>query len=93
MSQVLVRLRILPSEAGIGASEVSASVQRSLPASIEVKRIEEEPIAFGIIATIMDFLIEEREGVLETLEKSVRSSNLVSDVTVLGVSRYSVRVE
>ncbi|MCP8305221.1 MAG: elongation factor 1-beta [archaeon] len=89
MGRVLVRLRVLPKDADISPDKVSESIQKSLPSNIEVKKVVEEPIAFGLTASIMDFLIEEKEGELDRLEKAIQSSDLVSQIEVIGVSKFS----
>ncbi|MCP8310530.1 MAG: elongation factor 1-beta [Candidatus Methylarchaceae archaeon HK01B] len=89
MGRVLVRLRVLPKDADIGPDKVSESIQKRLPSNIEVKKVIEEPIAFGLTASIIDFLIEEREGEIDRLEEAIQSSDLVSQIEVIGVSKFS----
>jgi elongation factor 1-beta len=89
LGKVLVRLKILPTDAGISPSMVSESIKKSLPSGIEIRRIVEEPIAFGLVASIIDFLIEDKEGEMDRLEELLRSSELVSEIEVLGISKVS----
>ncbi len=80
---------MLPKDADIGPDKVSESIQKRLPSNIEVKKVIEEPIAFGLTASIIDFLIEEREGEIDRLEEAIQSSDLVSQIEVIGVSKFS----
>ncbi|MGQ9719230.1 MAG: elongation factor 1-beta [Nitrososphaerales archaeon] len=89
---MLVRLRILPTDVGIGSKDVLDSTQKRLPSGMEIRRAVDEPIAFGLVASIVDIIIEEREGEMDRLEESLRSSELVSQVEVMAVSRLSTRI-
>jgi len=86
-------MRVLPTDAGINPSKVSESVQKRLPSNIEIRRVVEEPIAFGLVASIIDFIIEDREGEMDRLEESVRSSELVSEIEVIGLSKLSTSLK
>jgi len=89
----LVRLRVLPTDAEITPARISESIQKSLPSNIEIRRVVEEPIAFGLVASIIDFIIEDREGEMDRLEKSVRASELVSEIEVIGLSKLSTSLK
>ncbi|MCP8321869.1 MAG: elongation factor 1-beta [archaeon] len=89
----MVRLRVLPTDAEITPARISESIQKSLPSNIEIRRVVEEPIAFGLVASIIDFIIEDREGEMDRLEKSVRASELVSEIEVIGLSKLSTSLK
>lgn len=93
MGKVLVRLKILPTDAEISPSMVSKSIQENLPSGIEIRKVVEEPIAFGLVASIIDFIIEDKEGEMDRLEKLVHSSKLVSEIEVLGISKVSTSLK
>jgi len=93
MGLLLVRLKILPKDVDVKSSELIDSVKRVLPEDMSVVREGEEPIAFGLVASILDVQVEERDGVMDDLEDSVHSSSLVSQIEVLGVSRMSTRLK
>jgi len=93
LEKVLVRLRILPTDAEISPAKVSESIQKSLPSDIGIRRVVEEPIAFGLVASIIDFIIEDREGEMDRLEESIRSSEFVSEVEVIGLSKFSTSLK
>ncbi|MEM3383100.1 MAG: elongation factor 1-beta [Nitrososphaerales archaeon] len=89
MGKILVRLKILPTDAEISPSMVSESIRKILPSDIEIRRVFEEPIAFGLVAPIIDFIIEDKEGEMDRLENLLHSSDLVSEIEVLGMSKLS----
>jgi len=92
LNSLLIRLKILPNDVNLNPNVVAESIQNSLPVGMTVKRKMEEPIAYGIVALIMDIQIPEKDGVLETLENTVRSSKFVSEFEVLGVSKLSTKI-
>jgi translation elongation factor EF-1beta len=58
-----------------------------------VRKALDEPIAFGLVAVIVDIQIDEKEGLMDALEGAVRSSDLVSQADVIGVSRDSTSLK
>lgn len=89
----MVRLRILPTDVNVKSGELADSVRSLLPSGMKVLKAGEEPIAYGLVASILDVQIEEKDGVMDELENSVRSSSLVSQVDVVGLSRMSARLK
>ena len=87
MASVIMRLKILPKEGGTDLGVLRKSVEQALPQSGVVRRSEEEPIAYGLVALIVDLQCDEKEGVVDKIEESVRSTKGVSEVQVLAVSR------
>jgi elongation factor 1-beta len=92
MSQLLVRTKVLRKEADINLGEIENQIKANLPQGMSVRSTREEPIAFGLNALMLDFLIEEKEGATDELENAVRKSDLISDLQVLGVSRMSTKL-
>lgn len=92
MGLLIARLKVLPQEVGIELLKMVSSIERNLPAGAIIKRTGEEPIAFGLVALLLDVQIEEKEGSTDELEESVKKSKLVSEVQVLAVSKLSTRI-
>ncbi len=93
MGSLLVRMKVFPTDAEIKSSDLVESVKSKLPAEMVIKRTSEEPVAFGLVATILDVQMEEKDGLMDALEEAVRSSELVSQLDVLGVSRVSASLK
>ena len=93
MGSLLVRMKVFPTDAEIKSSDLVESVKSKLPAEMVIKRTSEEPVAFGLVATILDVQMEEKDGLMDALEEAVRYSELVSQLDVLGVSRVSASLK
>lgn len=72
--------------------KMSSSIEKVLPKGAMIKRTGEEPIAFGLVALLLDIQVEEREGSVDQVEEAVKKSDLVSEVEVRGISKLSTRV-
>jgi translation elongation factor aEF-1 beta len=93
MSMLIARIKILPTDANINSSEIIKSISSHLPKEMVVKNKIEEPIAYGLIASILDIQLEEKDGSMDALEKAIQASSLVSQMDVIGVSRVSTNLK
>ena len=83
MGDVIVVFRVMPEGVDVDLSKIKNEIQEK----IEPQRIEEIPIAFGLIALKVTKLIPEESGELEKVEDILKSIEGVSGVEVLEVSR------
>ncbi len=81
----------MPKEAEIKPSQILEGIKQSNP-SIAVRSTKEEPIAFGLVALIADFITDDKAGAMEEIENAIRKSDLVGEFEVLGASRISAEV-
>ena len=93
MSFVIARLKILPIDAGIKSNNIVESIKNKLPDGVSIMNQNEEPIAFGLIASILDIQLEEKDGAMDALEEAIRASDIVSQVDVIGISRSSTNIK
>ena len=93
LSFVIARLRILPTDAGIKSDDIVESIKNKLPDGVSIKKQNEEPIAFGLIASILDIQLEEKDGAIDALEEAIKASDIVSQVDVIGISRSSTNIK
>lgn len=92
MPNLLVRVKIMPKEAEIKPPQILESIKTN-NSSIVVRSSKEEPIAFGLVALVADFVTDDKSGAMEQIENAIRSSDLVGEFEVLGASRISVDVK
>ena len=81
----------MPKEAEIQPEQVKQDILRLNP-KVEIRNSKEEPIAFGLVALIADFITDDVSGAMEEIENSIRASTLVGEFDVVGTSRISATV-
>lgn len=81
----------MPKEAETQPEQVKQDILRLNP-KLEIRSSKEEPIAFGLVALIADFITDDVSGAMEEIENSIRASALVGEFDVVGTSRISATV-
>ncbi len=66
---------------------------KKLNPGIVIRSTKEEPIAFGLVALIADFITDDEAGAMETIENAIKKSELVGEFEVQGASRISAQVK
>ncbi|MEM4246518.1 MAG: elongation factor 1-beta, partial [Candidatus Bathyarchaeia archaeon] len=70
MAEILASIRILPADAQVDLENLKSEIQQSVPSNVKVHKLQEEPIAFGLIALIAHVTMPEKEeGVMSRLEE------------------------
>jgi translation elongation factor aEF-1 beta len=86
MNLLLARLKIFPNDAGIKSEEIVGSIIDKLPKGMNIRNNKDEPIAFGLSATILDVQLEDKEGAMDLLEKTIMKSPKVSQIEVIATT-------
>ncbi|MFY3739660.1 MAG: elongation factor 1-beta [Candidatus Nitrosomirales archaeon] len=89
MARLVARIKLLPTDTDVNLDGVVNKLKSSLPNGMAVKNSVKEPIAFGLNALVVDFLLEDKEGQMDMLEESVKKTEGVSEIEVMNISRQS----
>lgn len=89
MASVVVSLRIMPSDTSIDLSKTESEVKREIVKFCNSKEFKTEiqPIAFGLKALNIIFVMDESKGSTEALEQKISQIEGIESVEVTDVRR------
>ena len=87
MGEVLTTMKIMPDSPDVDLEGIKSAIESSMPEGAKLHEMSEEPIAFGLVAVILQFITEDGEGGSEAVEEMVQAIEGVASIEITGVGR------
>lgn len=87
MSDVVATMKVMPESPDVDLEALKTAIEEAMPEDAEFHKIDEEPIAFGLTALNVMFIIEDGEGGTAATEEAVSNLNDVASVEVIDTRR------
>lgn len=87
MSEVVATMKIMPESVDVDLEDLKSKIQSSMPKDAEFYKIDEEPIAFGLTALNLMFIIEDGEGGTGSTEEAISKLPDVASVEIVDTRR------
>ncbi|MGZ4907728.1 MAG: elongation factor 1-beta [Halobacteriota archaeon] len=87
VGEVAVQIKIMPGTPEVDLKKLSGRIESAVSSDGRIYACEVQPIAFGLKALLITFIVEDKEGGSEALEKAISSLDDVESIQVVAVSR------
>ena len=88
MNEVMASMKIYPEDIVSDMEKLKEAIKDAIPQGASLYRVDEEPIAFGLVALIAHVVVPESGGGdLERVEEAIRKVSGISQVETLLVRR------
>ncbi len=87
MGEVAVQVKVMPDSPDVDLKKLSDRITSVVSRDGRMHACEVQPIAFGLKALLITFIVEDKEGGSEALEQAISQLDNVESVHVVAVSR------
>lgn len=87
MGEVLATLKVMPESPEVDLESLKGAIEGAIPESAKLHEIGEEPVAFGLVALIVKFIVDDGEGGTEPTEEAIRALDNVNSAEIVEIGR------
>ena len=87
MGEVVTTIKIMPESPDVDLEKIKEEIKTTIPEGAELHKIEEEPIAFGLVALNVMVVTQDAEGGTEKVEENLTKIEGVSNIEVTDTRR------
>ncbi len=87
MGEVLATIKVMPESPDVDLAKIKEDIKSLIPENAELHGIEEEPIAFGLVALNVMVIVDDGEGGTEKVEENLSKLEDISSIKVVDVGR------
>lgn len=87
MGEVVATIKLMPESPDVDLEKIKEDIIKSIPEDAEFHKIEEDPIAFGLVALKLMVVVGDTEGGTEKVEENLSKVENISSVEVEDIRR------
>ncbi len=87
VGEVAVQIKVMPDSPEVDLKKLRDRIKSTVSDSGRMYACEVQPIAFGLKALLVTFIVEDKEGGSEALEEAISNVDDVESVQVVAVTR------
>ncbi len=87
MGEVAIQVKVMPDTPEVDLKKLSDRITSVVSDNGRIYACEVQPIAFGLKALLITFIVEDKEGGSEALEEAIANVDDVESVQVVAVTR------
>ena len=87
MAEVLATIKVMPDSPERDLEQLKDAIKAVIPEDAKLHEIQEEPIAFGLVALNTQVIVDDGEGGTESTEAALNDVEGIESVQVTGIGR------
>ena len=83
MGEVLMIFKLMPTGVEVDLEKMKENVKKALPAEVDLNKIDEKPIAFGLVALEVSVILDDKSGGGDEVERILSEVEDVNSVDLV----------
>ena len=83
MGEVMMIFKLMPTGVEVDLEKMKENVKKALPAEVDLNKIDEKPIAFGLVALEVSVILDDKSGGGDEVERVLSEVEDVNSVDLV----------